>query len=510
MSRVHRSDIPPPVSLDTHPLRSISKKPVLHTSTPDLAKIGSNNSSTESLTACQQRRSHYSSHEDVVGPVPSGKIHPSPCGNGRSSVDPSTRYEWNEAFTAQTPTDPSTRYEWNETFVQQSKPKSPGKVNTVSEGYCRLNIFDEKGIKKPQRPASCGDYSVLDLPAGPPRSENDSGVSNTTHNYFTLEVLDDPETNSNSNSPSQLNFEDPPESEGVYFTLEETSAVTQQQQQPSEVPSTSINGIISSGYSYVELDTEDRGRSPPVLVNSSTAQQKFQKTKGKSLIGSRSAGYLPKVENTYDTLRHDVMKLPPRPARSISQSDYRSPSPRVGHHVRPDSIRQTISPPTLPYHKKDFNRIHSYHDPIYPRNKPSNRGGESTITPRTTLVRSHSPKSPLTTSTVIHDYDEVEIDEGSLTDDDVPIPLPSPTSPGLLPSVDEHTTCQSPSHDSMVQLIITDDGPLLVPRKRSLTADASNLRQFRTLQNRSNSSLSQQHHHHQQQTTRAMSAFANK
>ena len=478
----------PPVSLETHPLRGLSGKSDF-SSTPDLAMKEASNGSSDSLNIEHESQRHHRSHEDVRkesnrSRATSSSVHPSTNGH-RQTIPPS-------------PTNPATRYEWNEAFVEKKDSKERP-ISMVSEGYSRLRILDEPD-KNGSTSSSSGDYSVLNIdaiqsPVSVEQGADDEDDDNVTgrdatvnHHYFTLEVLDE-----QTNQP-------PEESEGMYFTHQ--GVLTQQ----------------SGSYSRINVNRE---KNRPVNEASTD-----RASKGAS-----------KPENVYDSLRHNV---PRRISQPDQRSDRISPSPKPGFFSyglsRIDMPR--ISPPSVPYHKKDqlFKRGQSCHafsdyntlgypDAVgrslvrshSPKTPPvSLVRSQSPRNPPVALVRSQSPRTPPVVAPVSHDYDEIEIlDDGDtdsdvLTDDDVPITLPSPVSPQtpVFPPVQQQEKKRSLSseqsaHSNLVQLIITEDGPLLLPRKRSLTADASSLRRFRN-------------HHHKQHdddvdaALRASSSIGNK
>ena len=399
----------PPVSLHTHPLRGLSKKP-LCTSTPDLANTDETSSSSDSLNTDQELRNLHKSDDDIR----SRAVNP----NSHRSVHPSARYEWSE-----------------EAFTERKKPARP--LSSVSTGYCKLQFMDEP--KK--RTSSTGDYSVLnidaiELPSPCLDEEESSSPLATGHHYFTLEVMDDPNS----------------------------------RKSPKEEPCVSPTPMQSNGYSYVELDTDDSGLSPPVIVNSSRYTLSRVRTVPTIITESCSSGN----DNVYNLLRRNGPPSFRSSLRSVSQPDTakqsrNTPSPRSSQYIRSDLSRagQRISPPLVPYHKKaDFQRGQYTHRPLTNGNYDSLK---KTCKP--------SPKSQV----AIID-DEADTDDDALSDDDIPIVLPSPTPPHtpVLPSVkDERSSSSQSSHSNLVQLIITDDGPMLMPRRRSLTADANNLKMMR-------------------------------
>ena len=412
----------PPVSLHTHPLRGLSKKP-LCTSTPDLANTDETNSSSDSLNTDQELRNLHKSDEDIR----SRAVNP----NSHRSVHPSTRYEWSD-----------------EAFTERKKPERS--FSPVSTGYCKLHIMD----KPKKRNCSAGDYSVLNIDAielpSPCLDDESSSTSSlaTGHHYFTLEVMDDPDSSKST------------------------------EEEPCVSPTSTT--MQSNGYSYIELDTDERGLSPPVIVNSSGCS--FSRVRTVPTIIKDSSN-----DNVYDLLRRNAAPNFRSSLRSVSQPDQRptsrnTPSPRSSQYIRSDPSRagQRISPPLVPYHKKDFKD--------FQRGQSTYRQLANGSYDSLKNTRRPSPKSP-----PAHNYDEVAIiddgvdtDDDALTDDDIPIVLPSPTPPHtpVLPPVreNERSSSSQSSHSNLVQLIITDEGPMLMPRRRSFTADANNLKQMRLQQ----------------------------
>lgn len=482
----------------------LSKKPPAFSSSPDLTKVGSSDSldvDYQYLVDC-----HHKSYEDIRKEA-NHVVHPS------SKTDRELIH-------------PSCFYEWSEDFKQHVKPEE----TPVSEGYSRLRIFDESESKASTTSSTTSnDYSVLNIDAieMPSNEERDVGDDNEmvrtatkNHNYFTLEVLDDNTRGDTKGVPPAGNPQDIEESEGLYFTIDKEEKVQH-----------SSAGV----YSYIELDTDENGPSIPksgtssaspylTFKNASNDENVYDSIRhcttklqsqnhmpqdqsnvysyieldtsenGPSIVprqsnsgissGKISPSFRTTSKNnvTYDSLRNNAMK-PPRSVRSISQPDQnhfyeklwsRTPSPK-SKKSRPTSLYKTsISPPLIPYHKRD-QKVQSCNNNImngdntYSKLKYSNT--------KTGLTKTHSPLTTLSA-----DYDMVHIiqtedgdSDSVLTDDDVSIVL-SPTSP---PPPENETLSNNSSHNNLVQLIITDDGPLLMPRKRSLTVDASSLRQFR-------------------------------
>ena len=429
MSRTNRSNNPSNISRLLSP-RGLSRKPPAFSSSPDLTKSGS----SDSLNVDHDYQCLYKSHEnirscEVIHPS-SRTVHP---------ADPSSLYEWSEQFTAN-------KY-------------------AVSEGYSRLRILDDPGRNTS---SSSTDYSVLnidaiEMPSKEPVHNEMIPASRRNNYYFTLEVLEDTSTCHSTRGNTANSYTENQhieEAEGLYFVLD-----------------TKEDRVEQSIYSYVELDTNETG---PSLSRSRPKSAVMGGTK----LPNTSKG---REENMYDSLQHGAMK-PPRPVRSISQPQpdsqhygklsRRTPSP-YSSTGSPTSPYKTISPPLLPYHKRDQQRLKSCHingDSTYSKVRYGNCDSNLVIT------KTHSAPKPLPTA-VSHEYSVILSHDGDTdeySDDDVPITLPPPTPPPLTPG--PTTSSGKSSHNNLVELIITNEGPLLFPRKRSLTADASSLRQFRNQQ----------------------------
>ena len=287
---------PPPVFLDSHPSRSIPKSPV-YSSTPDLAKIGSTGSSSDSLNQ-DHGVDHHMSYENI--PIKKNDL----C--------------------APLQVHPSARYEWKEPFYERSCSAAAGrkKITGVSEGYCQLHVLNDS--KTDDTFSSTGDYSVLnidaiELPSRDSDASDDESIPESVknHHYFTLEVCNEQSqqrTGTDSTLPeptdttkdSDGSLESIPEAEGDYFTSEEIKTTEE----------TTSPGDQAGVYSYVELDLLRRGiSSAPALV----CHSKKNTSKEAKCIGDKKPLHHPPVntnvnraskvteENAYDCLRHSAI-----------------------------------------------------------------------------------------------------------------------------------------------------------------------------------------------------------
>ena len=468
---------PPPVFLDSHPSRSIPKSPV-YSSTPDLAKIGSTGSSSDSLNQ-DHGVDHHMSYENI--PIKKNDL----C--------------------APLQVHPSARYEWKEPFYERSCSAAAGrkKITGVSEGYCQLHVLNDS--KTDDTFSSTGDYSVLnidaiELPSRDSDASDDESIPESVknHHYFTLEVCNEQSqqrTGTDSTLPeptdttkdSDGSLESIPEAEGDYFTSEEIKTTEE----------TTSPGDQAGVYSYVELDLLRRGiSSAPALV----CHSKKNTSKEAKCIGDKKPLHHPPVntnvnraskvteENAYDCLRHSA--IPSLPV-SVAFPHSRGAHVSSGHcgklnsrdSTQPQKTHKGPTYPKAPYSasllakKRECNSVSSTQDE-YSHHKVTARVKNSRSS--STGITTHSPS-------LSHDYDKIRILEDTgpensevHSDDDVPL-SPSLSTPPLTPGPLENSSRKSSipqQYNNLVQVMITENGPVLIPRQRSRTMDSETLKQL--------------------------------
>ena len=318
------------------------------------------------------------------------------------------------------------------------------------------------------------------------------------HHYFTLEVLDDCNEQSQQSTGTDSACPEPtdttkdsdgslksiPEAEGDYFASEEIKTTEE----------TTSPGDQAGVYSYVELDLLRRGiSSAPALV----CQSKKNTPEEAKCIGDKKPLH-PLVnrtskfteENAYDCLRHS--SIPSLPV-SVASPHSRGTHVSSGHCGKLDSrdsikLQKTNKGPmypNAPYSASLFAKKREYN------NASSTQDEYSHLKFTTAVKNSRSSNTGITTQSpsLSHNHDELRILEDTgpenskvLSDDDIPLSLSSSTPP-LMPGPLENSRekCRKSSitqqYNNLVQIMITENGPILTAHQ-PLNMDSETLKQL--------------------------------
>ena len=539
-SRPNSPSIPPPVDIDSHPLRLLYGNN-LHSSTPNLAPKQNVSRGNSPLSAT---------------PVHREQLHRPTC----KSQECLHSIHMNEK-------------------QQDSSQVQNSLLIETNDDYSHLRILEDpaqKGFDRHISKPRPGDYSRLNIdaierPSGlddvHPQTDEEFSEVVTNHHYFTLEVMDD------KNDTQSLDPQPDEELSDIvqnhhYFTLEGTNDTQSRENYLLETSPTphdeetnteqTINENTSSPiYSYVEIDLKGRGLAPATLVNRTKDQRQTKDRVSNSLRKQKTRDVMKcNDESHYDKTSHtsgNKKDLLNPSSEEITPTDYLLPTRTLNlqtHSQKPFPMLRTSSArrfqyrtkhtsPSPPPHSSSTSPItnpgvnkrmqDSFTNSLYSNTRhisPTTSSRQKRTSPLYDQLR-HSPPSlnQPQTSPVGH-YSELRrgrihsdsrhnarsppfgahnklkgrcdqlleininvIDHvplspqhnpdeyGDMSDDDVVLSpfLPDISSPNghsdTESLVDDKTKEQkdSPLHDSHVRLIITDNGPILLPRKCSLT-----------------------------------------
>ena len=540
LSAIISDDMPPPLMLEKHPLRQLSKHKSMHRSNPDLSERARSNlrlSKSPSPLSMEQQLS------PTVKEKPTRSTHHSDSDFARlQKLEGEAEYSHLNYQT-----------EANQ-HSQRSFTPSP-----TLDGYSQLNIIEDKATNTDHK--TFNGYSYVDIDILNPNSQEDIELNDSSslkddpegpqHYYFVLEIPEDDVENNGRCSGQSEEGELDDQIERKDF---EQSDKSNSKPNPYSYVDIDLNSRMVSAFLAKKNTTNsptrnDRKCSPqfdyeePICTLTHHRRSPSRKTSnycpvtlpahrrlGVSIHGqsprtptkkSASSDYdvlqhvlyspsqsspspphdIPVFsDGEYDELRNETFSYPshcssPRHSPLPSQDDYdglHHQAPRMKSSHSPAS--STSSPLQSPLSPRSFShRGYNAMRQVGLSRSPSSRHGSQTdddrfplnVMSRHNTLPSH-PSRPKTYDKLHHnsssDYHRSSSSLAKFSSDKCSTRLqrqnsPSvgtarnkehPETPPISPGIRNHSASPSP-HDSHVGIIITENGPLLLPRKRSQT-----------------------------------------
>lgn len=540
LSAVFSDDMPPPLMLEKHPLRQLSKHKSMHRSNPDLSERSKSSLRFSKSPSPLSMEQH---------PSPTVKEKPTRITHHHSDSDFATmqKLEGEEA-------------EYSHLNYQtEANSQCYSTPSPTLNGYSQLNIIEDKATNTDHK--TFNGYSYVDIDILNPNSQEDIERNDSSslkhdpeapqHYYFVLEIPeDDVENNGRCSGQSEEGeFDDKTEHKDLEQSVKTNSKPNPYSYVDIDLNNRMVSSLLTKKNTTTSSPTrEDRKCSPqfdyeePIRTINHHRQSLSTKTSNYrpvTLPAHRRLGVVthsqpptPKsTSSDYDVLQHvlhspsqsspspphdisvfsdgeyDELKNETYPYPSHCSSPRQSPFPSQddydgSHHRAPrmKSSRSPASSTSSPLHSPLSPRSFSHrgHNTTRqlgpPTCSPSSRYDSQTdddcfssnVRSRYNTLPSH-PSRPMTYDKLHHysssDYHRSSSSLAKISSDKCSTRLQRQNSPSvgtarnkersetppISPGIRNHSASPSP-HESHVGIIITENGPLLLPRKRSQTS----------------------------------------
>ena len=533
-SAIFSDDMPPPLMLEKHPLRQLSKHKSMHRSNPDLSER------SRSSLRLSKSPSPLSMEQQ---PSPTVKEKPTRNTHHHSDSD-FARIQKLEGEETE-----YSRLNYQTEINHYSTP-SP-----TLDGYSQLNIIEDKATNTDHK--TFNGYSYVDIDILNPTSQEDIEQNESSslkhdpeapqHYYFVLEIpeddvenngrcsgqseegeLDDQiehknfqqsvKTNSKPNPYSYVDIDlnsrmvsallakknttnSPTHGDrkcSPQFDYEEPIRTINHHRRSSSTKASNYRPVTLPAHRRLGIATRSQSPRTPTPKSTSSDYDVLQHVLHSPSQSSPSPPHdmLVFSDGEYDELRNETYRSSPRHSPFPSQDDYdglHHQAPRMKSSRSPTS--STSSPLQSPLSPRSFSyRGHNQmRQPGLPCSPSSRHGSQTDDDCFSTNVRSRHntlpshPSRPKTYDKLHHnsssDYHRSSSSLAKISSDKCSTQLQRQNSPSvgtarkkersetppISPGIRNHSASPSP-HESHVGIIITENGPLLLPRKRSQTS----------------------------------------